>query len=421
MAENTYIVAVNKRSSIDKYCKELKSKGITFERMKRFKRLLKVTCDDPNRLPSQDRITSINAFESVEGDALPVAESIDQYDPTPPTKQSAFKKVTEKLFGAKQTTQSSINDLGTIQSVQKQQITFSKNNASKSDNWGLARISRKQNDFKNKYPYKSDYKYKVTGENVDVYVVDSGVDDHPELEDRLTHLFGNKGDDNGHGTHVATTIAGKKYGVAKDASVYNVCVLGDNGVGSPNVIIDGLEAVLEHHQDKENDRPSVVNMSLGGQASKNGPMAAAVDELVENGVIVLASAGNDGVDLGKPTEYIPAEVESAITVGAITISDDRANFSNWGEAVDIWAPGHQIVAGYPNNQIGSMSGTSMATPIVAGIVAQLVSKEGKFTSRTQVREIRQQLIENAVDDKVKWINKRESISPNHLAYMGDTR
>lgn len=446
-----HIVALNKRTSVQQYTEELRKAGIKYDPMKRFKRILKVWVDDRSKLPSPDRIAVVSkADEFVEGQALPEPEAKGNYDGdvvvldhaprfTPQSDDddffliAIFKKLINAILGIfglddddddkkdKHDPGNNDEQPSDGQQTKEQRISFDINNKKSSDNWGLGRIGRRDNDFDGHWPYKSNYKYGATGDRVDAYVVDSGVDNHPDLEGRINWLFGPKGDDNGHGTHVATTVAGKRFGVAKQAYVHAVRVLGSNGSGSWQTIIDGLDAVLEHHQDKANDKPSVVNMSLGGQASKTGPLAAAVDELIENGVVVVVAAGNDNFDLGRPTDYVPAEVEPAITVGATTLLDSRAGFSNYGEILDIWAPGHSIVAGFPNGQIAALSGTSMASPHVAGAVALMLQGTNKATNRVEAKKTRDVLVEQATDGKITWDDPAQSKSPNRLLFIGHTR
>ncbi|KAJ2918823.1 hypothetical protein MD484_g1582, partial [Candolleomyces efflorescens] len=237
--------------------------------------------------------------------------------------------------------------------------------------WGLARLSSKSSlgadskdsDLNFSYTYDSS-----AGAGVDVYVVDTGVRvSHADLGGRArwANVFGGHAwqDGNGHGTHVAGTIAGERYGVAKQANILAVKVLGDDGSGATSDIIAGLNFVLSQFN-ANGQRPTVVNMSLGGRA--NVALDKAVQALVAAGVHVVLAAGNESQDARNVS---PARVKEAITVGASTISDAQASFSNFGSLVDLFAPGHNIIS------CGFESDT--ASPHVAGLVAYLLKLNSK--------------------------------------------
>ncbi len=228
--------------------------------------------------------------------------------------------------------------------------------------WGLDRIDQRD------LPLNNTYTYFLTGQGVDVYVIDTGIRrTHQEFEGRAVHGFtaindGRGSDDcNGHGTHVAGTIGGRTYGVAKDVRLYAVRVLGCSGSGSYSDIIAGVDWVTRNARG-----PSVANMSLGG-----GP-SAALDNAVRNsiaaGVVYAIAAGNDNANA---CNYSPARTLEALTVGATTSSDARSSFSNYGTCVDIFAPGSGITSAWYSSDVAtrSLSGTSMASPHVAGVAA----------------------------------------------------
>ncbi|KAJ1900917.1 proteinase B [Coemansia sp. IMI 209127] len=260
--------------------------------------------------------------------------------------------------------------------------------------WGLARISHRQplgfGTF-NKYVHEPS-----GGEGVTVYVVDTGINiDHVDFEGRATWgktvpLNDVDEDRNGHGTHVAGTIAGKRYGVSKSAHVVAVKVLGSNGSGSMSDVVMGVEftvsehkkAVAEAQRSGKSHRGSVANMSLGGGLSR--ALNLAVDAAVRSGVHYAVAAGNDNRDA---CDYSPASSPNAITVGATTITDERAWFSNFGKCVDIFAPGKDILSTWIGSryQTNTISGTSMASPHVAGLAAYILSQSNTTLSGPELK------------------------------------
>ncbi|MBP6749622.1 MAG: S8 family peptidase [Xanthomonadaceae bacterium] len=227
--------------------------------------------------------------------------------------------------------------------------------------WGIDRIAQRYR------PLNSTYTYDFTGAGVHAYIIDSGLKQtHNEFSGRVgvgaDFIGGGVNDCNGHGTHVTGTIAGTTWGVAKLATVHPVRVFGCDNYGSPwSTIIAGIDWVAANRQ-----LPAVANMSLGGAA--NSSVDAAVDNLINRGVTVVTSAGNDSADACSNS---PAHVRRAITVGATDRNDNRSWFSNYGTCVDLFAPGSSITsAWYTSNSVAAiMNGTSMAAPHVAGVAA----------------------------------------------------
>ena len=263
--------------------------------------------------------------------------------------------------------------------------------------WGLARIShRKSLSFGtfNKYLYSAD-----GGEGVDAYVIDTGTNiKHVDFEGRATWgktiPRGDEDEDgNGHGTHCSGTVAGKKYGVAKKASVIAVKVLRSNGSGSMSDVIKGVEFAADSHvkrvdaakkgKDKK-FKGSVANMSLGG--GKSPSLDRAVNAAVDVGLHFAVAAGNDNSDSCK---YSPASAEKAVTVGATTLADERAYFSNYGKCNDIFAPGHKIESTWKGSKyaINTISGTSMASPHICGLLAYYLSLQPSSDSAFAVAEV----------------------------------
>lgn len=249
----------------------------------------------------------------------------------------------------------------------------------KSAPWGLARISHRDplslGNF-NQYRYDNE-----AGEGVTAYVIDTGVYiDHLQFEGRAkwgkTIPSGDSDTDgNGHGTHCAGTIASKDYGVAKKAEVVGVKVLRSNGSGSMSDVVKGVEFAAKSHQEavkskKKGFKGSTANMSLGG--GKSPALDLAVNAAVKAGIHFAVAAGNENQDAANTS---PASAELAITVGASTISDARAYFSNYGSTVDIFAPGLNILSTYIGSETSTatLSGTSMASPHICGLLTYYLS------------------------------------------------
>ena len=297
--------------------------------------------------------------------------------------------------------------------------------------WGLERISQREalpagSDVR---ALTYDYNYpQPSGAGVDVYVVDTGIRiSHSEFEGRARYGWaapgnGDADDDNEHGTHVSGTIAGKTYGVAKEADLIAVKVLNGTGAGTNSDIISGLDYALT--ASKESGRPSIISMSLGGQQSP--VLDQAVKLCVQQGVHVVVAAGNENVDASQSS---PARVQEVITVGASTIDDQRAFFSNYGDVVDIYAPGLNITSASNKDDFGtlSLSGTSMATPHVSGALASLLSQVGNLAPADASQRLKdiatKDVIQNIEPDcgilclskRALNVFKRQS-PPNYLLY-----
>jgi subtilisin family serine protease len=232
--------------------------------------------------------------------------------------------------------------------------------------WGLDRADQRSR------PLTGTYTYTRTGAAVTAYIIDTGIRlTHTDFAGRATSGYdaidGGIADDcNGHGTHVASTVAGTTYGIAKRANLVAVRVLGCTGSGTTSGVVAGMDWVVNHHQPGQ---PAVVNMSLGGSTST--ALDAAVARLTADGITVVVAAGNSNTDASNNS---PARAPTAITVAASDRNDNLASFSNYGTSVDIIAPGVSIPAAWhtTNTATNTISGTSMASPHVAGAAAKLL-------------------------------------------------
>ncbi|MFW1862464.1 S8 family peptidase [Acinetobacter baumannii] len=267
--------------------------------------------------------------------------------------------------------------------------------------WGLDRIDQKA------LPLNSTYSYLQTGSGTTAYIVDTGIlSSHQEFSGRVlsgyTAISDGNGttDCNGHGTHVAGTVGGTTYGVAKNVNLVPIRILGCDGSGASSNVIAGLDWIL-----KNGKKPAVVNMSLGGATSSS--LDSAVENLFNNGYVMVVAAGNSNTDACSSS---PARVSKAITVAATDNTDTRASYSNYGSCVDIFAPGSQINSSWigSNTATKILNGTSMATPHVAGVVAEMLQSTPTASPQTISTNLLNQASSNVV--------KNPSGSPNRLLY-----
>ncbi|MFD9029788.1 S8 family peptidase [Streptomyces sp. NPDC059567] len=273
--------------------------------------------------------------------------------------------------------------------------------------WGLDRIDQRN------LPLSTTYTSDTTASNVTAYIIDTGIrTSHSEFGGRArvgtdTVGGGQNGQDcQGHGTHVAGTVGGAKYGVAKGAKLVAVRVLDCNGSGSTAGVIAGVDWVTANAV-----KPAVANMSLGGGV--NASLDDAVKRSIASGVTYAVAAGNGNI-LGLPARacnYSPARVPEAITVGATDSADKRASFSNYGTCVDLFAPGVSITSAWKDNDTAAntISGTSMATPHTAGVAALYLATHPTATPA----QVSTALVNNATAGKVQ---NPLSGSPNKLLH-----
>ena len=266
--------------------------------------------------------------------------------------------------------------------------------------WGLDRIDQRNR------PLSGTYTYNFTGAGVRAYIIDTGIrTTHTQFGGRASNVFdafgGNGADCNGHGTHVSGTVGGSTYGVAKSALLRGVRVLDCNGSGPTSGVIAGVDWVRTNHI-----APAVANMSLGGGVST--ALDTAVNNLSNAGVTIAVAAGNSNANACNSS---PARAANAITVGSTTTTDARSSFSNFGTCLDLFAPGSGILSAWfsSNTATATLSGTSMASPHVAGVAA-LYKQANPSASATTIRNA---IVNNATTNVV---TNAGTGSPNRLLY-----
>jgi subtilisin family serine protease len=267
--------------------------------------------------------------------------------------------------------------------------------------WGLDRVDQQE------LPLSRTYTYTATGAGVHAYIIDTGIWSlHSDFGGRADNVYdavggeGETGEDcHGHGTHVAGTIGGTTYGLAKGASLHGVRVLSCAGVGLTSQIIAGIDWVTQNAI-----KPAVANMSLGGGLST--ALNNATTNLWNSGVFVAVAAGNDNVDACTAS---PASAPGAFTAASSTKTDAKSSFSNWGNCVEAYAPGSAIVSDFLAGTTMSFSGTSMASPHVAGVAVLYKATFGDASSAT----VSSWIVTNATDGV---ITGNPSGTPNRLLY-----
>ncbi len=269
--------------------------------------------------------------------------------------------------------------------------------------WGLDRIDQRDR------PLNGTYVYDPLAANVRAYIIDSGIrTGHTQFGSRLLSGYSaiNDGrgtnDCNGHGTHVAGTVGGTTWGVAKQVRLVPVRVFGCTGGSANSTIIAGIDWVRANRV-----LPAVANMSLGGPASSATDNAT--NNLINSGVTVVVAAGNNNG--ANACNYSPARVTNAVTVGSTTSTDARSSFSNIGTCVNIFAPGSSITSAWHTSTSASntISGTSMASPHVAGAAALYLTNNPSASPAT----VRNWLYSNATTNRISNVGTG---SPNRLLY-----
>ena len=267
--------------------------------------------------------------------------------------------------------------------------------------WGLDRIDQRDR------PLSATYTYNWTGSGVRVYIIDTGIlTAHTQFGGRASAVFdvngGNGQDCNGHGTHVAGTVGGSTYGVAKGVMLRGVKVFQCANTTSTANIIAGVNWVTANRI-----LPAVANMSVGGPASSS--MDTAVQNLINSGVTVAVAAGNSNG--ANACNFSPARVAAAITVGSTTTTDARSSFSNIGTCLDLFAPGSGIQSAWwtSTTATATLSGTSMASPHVAGVAALYKQANSAASPAT----IRNAIVNNSTTNRISNVGTG---SPNRLLY-----
>ncbi len=271
--------------------------------------------------------------------------------------------------------------------------------------WGLDRIDQRNRPVNRAYTYPDS-----AGQGVTAYIIDTGVRiSHSDFGGRASNGYDAVDGDNvaqdgnGHGTHVAGTVAGTAYGVAKKARIVGVRVLNNSGSGTTAQVVAGIDWVARNAV-----KPAVANMSLGGGADST--LDAAVRNAIASGVTFVVAAGNESTNASTKS---PARVTEAITVGATTSTDARAGYSNYGSVLDLFAPGSSITSAWRTSDTATntISGTSMASPHVAGAAALYLAGNPSATPA----QVSSALTSSATTGVV---TSPGSGSPNRLLYVG---
>jgi subtilisin family serine protease len=272
--------------------------------------------------------------------------------------------------------------------VEPDQVMHASTTQSPAPSWGIDRIDQRS------LPLSGTYTYNATATQQSVvraYIIDTGIQtSHPDFGGRASAVYdafgGNGQDCNGHGTHVAGTVGGATYGVAKSVKLRAVRVLDCSGSGSTSGIISALNWLASNAI-----KPAVANMSLGGGFSSS--LNTAVNNLASAGIFVAVAAGNSNADA---CSFSPSSAANTTTVAASTSTDAKASYSNFGACVDVYAPGSSIKSDWLSSGTNTISGTSMATPHVTGVAALYKAVNGDASYST----IRSWLVNNATSGAI---------------------
>lgn len=277
------------------------------------------------------------------------------------------------------------------------------------DTWHLRRVTQRENDpsvsFNYTYP-GSCFRRNDTNTNIDMYIIDTGIDvNHTQFEGRAKWLanFADDEDEdcNSHGTHVAGIVGSKNYGVCVDANLYAIKVLNCRGSGTLSSVIQGIAFAFQSHSARSSQSQrvkSVVNMSLGGGRSR--AIDRAVEEVMskDSDFYMVVAAGNENSDA---CDGSPSGSPYVLTVMASNKHDKRAYFSNWGKCADIYAPGVDIVSTVPGDKFAKYSGTSMASPLTAGVLLHYLDMFEDMNMTQLVGKVKEMSTKNVISGDVE--------------------
>ena len=281
--------------------------------------------------------------------------------------------------------------------------------------WNLDRLDQRDNALDQSYDPAGD------GSNVDIYILDSGMRlTHQDLEGRAQYMGYDAVDDlvgghkqglddcDGHGTHCAGVAAGKKFGVAKNASIYNARVLECDGSGLVSGIVKAIEFIIKQNQ--EHERRAVISLSLDVKNSVS--LDKAMEAAADSGIVGVGAAGNQAA---YSCDYSPGRSSKSIAVGATNKEDEVTSFTNTGKCTTIMAPGARITSAWYDCDTctKTISGTSMATPHVAGYAAIVLSQDSELTAE----QVMQKMINESTKDAVKIMSGSVEETPNRLLYV----
>ena len=324
------------------------------------------------------------------------------------------KKALENYFDIEEDKVMSINNVESNSVMNNFQMVYKDSSAIP---WHLNRVSKRTLSDEDNFAYdKPGSCHKDNSTLIDTYIVDTGIDiSHPEFENRAVwsaNFADNVDTDcNSHGTHVAGLVGSKSYGVCVDAKLHAVKVLSCDGSGSLSGVIRGIEWVFNEHKRKSRNESrrvkSVINMSLGGGFSS--AINKAVETVANNdeNFYVVVAAGNENNDACNTS---PASAPSVLTVMASDEYDNKAWFSNWGRCADIYSPGVDVLSTIPNGKTAKYSGTSMASPVMVGVLNHYLDMYPKMNMKDIKKLVKKKATKNA-------IRGNKNGSNNLLAYF----